>query len=367
MVRNCDSLPNFTVWISEMKRRSKMSEALRFVAIAGLMTLMAAPLSAQSVRGIHTNRVIKPRRVRDTVEPPVISALAISPDSRFVASAGDDHRVRVWDTATLEMVHVLTGHNDWVRAVVYSADGRRLYSAGDDHRIRVWTFKDDEVAQHILAVHPAAIYALALSPDGSQLAVVGFEDKVRIYDPIKGRLIHVLKCSCADQRAVVFSPDGAQLACAGRDGRLRLWKTADASLEREIQAHLQRIRALAYSPDGSQLATAGDGRHIRIWNAAGGEPLIAFGCRPGRVWSLTYGSPTQLIAGCTNDVISVWDVNERKEIFRLEGHQGAVVALDAHLAAGLLVSGSFDTTMRLWRLPIGADADTAARTPPDRR
>lgn len=339
-------------------------------ALCGFMLLLAASLNAQSVPGIRTNRVVHPRRIDGTVEPPVISTIAISPGGRFVAAAGDDHQVRVWDTDTLELVHLLKGHDDWVRAAVYSADGRRLFSAGDDRRIRVWTFGDDvrpnsgEVARRLLARNSAAVYALALSPDDNQLAVAGFDDEVRVYDSTDGRLIHVLKCSCADQRAVAYSPDGTKLACAGRDGRLRLWRTADATLERQIQAHVQRIRAIAYSPDGSQLATAGDGRHVRIWDAASGEPVTAFACRPGRAWSLTYASNRQLIAGCTNDVIRVWDVAEQTEIFQLEGHQGAVVALDADIATGLLVTGGFDTSMRLWRLPIGEGADTADRVLP---
>ena len=47
------------------------------------------------------------------------------------SAGGDDGTVRVWEAASGRLLHTLTGHTGWVRAVGWSPDGARLVSGGD--------------------------------------------------------------------------------------------------------------------------------------------------------------------------------------------------------------------------------------------
>ena len=94
------------------------------------------------------------RRDRRTPSPPHRAHArgnqrrVVSCSSRL-ASAGYDG-ARIWDAATGEHVHHLTGHTGWVRSVAWSADSTRLASAGDDRSVRIW---DAATGEPVLAVH----------------------------------------------------------------------------------------------------------------------------------------------------------------------------------------------------------------------
>src|SRR5205085_2823798 len=61
-----------------------------------------------------------------------VNGVAFSPDSRRLASAGEDKAVRVWDAATGQELLVLRGHTAGVASVAFSPSGDRIASAGAD-------------------------------------------------------------------------------------------------------------------------------------------------------------------------------------------------------------------------------------------
>jgi hypothetical protein len=75
-----------------------------------------------------------------------VQALMVAPDGAWLASAGDDATVRIWDPRTGQPLHTLTHHtfatfNRWpsgVRALAVAPNGAWLASAGSDATVRIW-------------------------------------------------------------------------------------------------------------------------------------------------------------------------------------------------------------------------------------
>ena len=64
--------------------------------------------------------------------------VAVSPDLRWVASAGPDDAARVWDADTGALRAVLTGHDARVAAVEFSRDSRFVATGSWDGTTRLW-------------------------------------------------------------------------------------------------------------------------------------------------------------------------------------------------------------------------------------
>jgi COMPASS component SWD3 len=53
-----------------------------------------------------------------------------------------DKLVKLWDTATGEIVKTFVGHTEGISDVSWSPDGEFLASASDDKTVRVWSLEN---------------------------------------------------------------------------------------------------------------------------------------------------------------------------------------------------------------------------------
>jgi WD40 repeat protein len=115
---------------------------------------------------------------------------AFSNDSQLLAVAGDE--VTVYDMQT-GMNRTLRGHRPDVCGITFSGDSRVLASMDADGEVRVWelatgkvrvSFRDGFQSEHFADQWSGAVHrhCMAMSPDGSLLALAGFDATILLWD-----------------------------------------------------------------------------------------------------------------------------------------------------------------------------------------
>ena len=159
-----------------------------------------------------------------TAEFLLITAMAVSPDGKTVATGGGavSKLVKLWDTDAFTNSKTLRGHEDGIKAICFSPDGSRVASSSFDHTLRIWDVKSGEM---IKKVSPGA-NSLAYSPDGKWLAAAR-NNNVAILDAATLEEVIALKTPDNAGMIVRFNRQGTLLATAGI-GTVQIWEITSA-------------------------------------------------------------------------------------------------------------------------------------------
>jgi len=193
-----------------------------------------------------------------------IHTVAVSPDGRFIATAGEDTKVFLYDAETSKLSAIFTGHVDFVNGLAFSPDGQFLASAGAEGNIILWDVKADKKLRALLG-HSDQVNAVAFSPDGTLLASASADSTVILWDLSSGEQIKTLNGNRGGVRTLAFSPDGKKLASAGDGTKMLVWDTATGQLQKQIAGPPAAINALTFSPDG-KLHAATENSEISEFN-----------------------------------------------------------------------------------------------------
>ncbi len=289
---------------------------------------------------------------------PVVTGVDVDSAGRLMAMVGDDHFVSIYNFGDSEFSEHLDRHTDWVRTARFSHDGRVLATAGNDRQLFIWDATELS-APVVRKRNPEAIIDVAFSKDNSKIATVGFEPWLRIFDTSDGTQVSTMRCVCPDNHAVAFSADGEFVAAAGRCGNVRVWEVSTGKQVSQYKAHRKRIRSLEFSIDG-RLVSGSDDQSIAITDPTNTDSLRRMPRLASKLYSVKLFLDGTIATGGSDNRIHLSQLSNGAAIGSLEGHTGTVSCLS--LKGNKLVSGSYDTQVRIWSPTVNAFAPESKRS-----
>lgn len=196
-------------------------------------------------------------RVKTTLSSKRIS---ISPDGRWIAASDG-----IYDATTGKpLFHYSSslGIESWATmSASTSADGKRLAGAGSG-RLCVWETDQWRLLGRIEVGNSGGA---VMSPDGRHIIIGNINGELLIFQTEPLVRLGRLGSHATRVKQIAFSPDGTEVASVGDDQKIKLWQFAKRRLKAEIGIHTASIPTTAFSPDGKQLVSGGHDKSVRVY------------------------------------------------------------------------------------------------------
>jgi WD40 repeat protein len=198
--------------------------------------------------------------------PAVLSAnsIAISPDSLFFYTAGDDGYIRKYSVEeNYNQTFSVYAGPFGVNKLLLNASGQYLFAGNNDGYVNIYSAELGTLESQILAYENGAVKSLALSTNEACLLTGATTGEVRIWDATTGSLIKKIRAHAGDVNWIGVLADDSMILTGGEDGMLRAWAW-NSDLLGEIKTHVLSLNDAALVD--CTIATVGSDFKVRLWD-----------------------------------------------------------------------------------------------------
>eukprot|EP00672_Neobodo_designis_P008444 CAMPEP_0174854916 /NCGR_PEP_ID=MMETSP1114-20130205/32010_1 /TAXON_ID=312471 /ORGANISM="Neobodo designis, Strain CCAP 1951/1" /LENGTH=622 /DNA_ID=CAMNT_0016089625 /DNA_START=45 /DNA_END=1913 /DNA_ORIENTATION=- len=235
----------------------------------------------------------------------------------------------------------------------------------------------------------ARVKGVCFHPTRPWLLVGLHSGAVHMIDHSTGRDVARFEEHEGPVRGVDFHPSESVFATGGDDFKIKLWDADQGASVATLAGHLDYIRTVQFHRAGQRpwLVSASDDQTLRVWNWRLREPLAVLSGHHHYAMSAQFHPTQDLVVSASLDLtVCVWDLSAlgddtdpEEEVasegsaatsswwdcgclrhltlkqpyvqkHMLEGHERGVNWASFHPKLPLIVSGSDDRTVRIWRM-----------------
>jgi len=205
-----------------------------------------------------------------------ILALAVTSDSKILASGDTGKLVYIWDTETMVRIHTFKGHRDSVSGLAFRRGTHTLYSCSYDRSVKIWSV-DEKAYVETLFGHQDKISGIDAGSRERAVTAGGRDGSVRVWKIV-------------EESQLVFNGPATSVDCvkllneehwvtSGEDGHLSTWgvmkKKPLCSISNchgtdETNGDPRWVSALATLYNTDLVVTGSRDGYIRFWSVGEG-------------------------------------------------------------------------------------------------
>jgi WD40 repeat protein/mono/diheme cytochrome c family protein len=295
--------------------------------------------------------------------PPVLTALAFSPDGKSLAVSGNRevlvHAIS-GDTGGSPPKR-LSGLSDRILSLAFSKDGSLLVAGGGTParfgEIQLWDLAAGALRRSVVLTGDT-VFGVSLSPDGTRVAAGCTDNTVRIVDAASGKELYKMGAHENWVLGTVFSVDGKRIVSVGRDRAAKLTDAGSGAFLENVNLLRGELLAIARHPAKDIVVIGGEERvpyvymmdRPKVMKIADDTTLIRkLERQNGAITALAWSPDGSRIAvaGAAPEV-NVYDAETGARVAACKGHAAGIYALAFSPDSAQLATGGFDGTVRLY-------------------
>jgi len=295
-----------------------------------------------------------------------VTGLVFSPDGNSLAGVSESEPVFLWDvTNKFKLPRLFTGHRDWVDKVVFSSDQKTLASVGKTGQVIVWDLMTgiERLFFQVSSSSAADSAPQGLAPQGLAADIAAAAAGSGLPNQ-NNRAVNAAALGRGAKTpgnrdwkgvtALAVSPDGMLYGGATGDGQVRLWSSSGQQRFAISEHHGASVTGIVFSADGKRLVSVARDTEIQIREVAKGEKLQTLLAHEHPIRTVAASPDGKFLAsGGEETRIMLWDAQAGKLLRVLSGHTDFVNAVSFSADGTRLASAGADGRILLWDVKTG--------------
>lgn len=290
-----------------------------------------------------------------------ICSVAFDKTQGLLATASHDKAVKLYnysDPLNPKLVKDLRGHTEWVRSVVFQ--GPFLASGSHDENVILWDCSDPPKTFPIITLNftKNIIFSLDFHPTQPFLALGSSENDVKLFNISQNPPTLIdLKGHTGWVKSIDFHQTLPLLASGSEDRLVILWDfSQNPPTLKKLPGHKDFVKSVKFHNKIPLLASGSSDNTIILWDCSDLQNI-----RQSKKLDITYEINALafhpklplLASASTSTSIILWNCSDPENTYKvtnLSGHIHWVRSLAFDPTGNLLVSGSDDGKLKIWKL-----------------
>ncbi len=303
----------------------------------------------------NTRKIVRPTLVVRSRFTGEMTAVDVSRDGRFLATAGKNGAARIWSLDNGQKIMDLRLDGIPVLSVAFIPGKKLLAVGGENGAASIWNFMTGEKV-HELKGRSGPIHSLASSRDGGSLASGGEDGGANVWYVDSGRLVRGFKGNGPFKMSVALNPAGDKLFTGGSDGRVHVWDALNGANATPLGDSGMPVTSMTVSSDGAYLAAGRKDGVVTVWKMSDKEMLFSGPVGKHPVLSVAISPDGAFLAINGGDkTAALISLESKRELRRFIGHSGDVNAVEFVKSGKYVITASADHTVRVWDPQTGKE------------
>ncbi len=235
--------------------------------------------------------------------------LAVSSNSRCIATGGADNLVKVWDAETGREINTISNLPSRPTALAFSPNNNFL-AIGTEQAAYIYDLLQGCITSSIAV--PLGLNALRFSSDGKTLVTSGDDSIIRFLESATGNELRRIQSHQDKLFVMALSTGDKYLATGSLDSTAAIWDVQTGNQLWLLKGHSSRINSVSFSPDGRRLATSSNDNTLKLWDMTTGQELLTFKDAGGCSVSFSPDG-SQLLSACGEN-LTIWPAATAREV-----------------------------------------------------